>query len=212
MAVTNLGKNGYSDKQTIIAKGALTGQGMHVIVQGKVSVSGGADEGKLDETLSAGAVFCEETLVDRSAAAASTFVAVDQVCAHPTLGWAAFDLPRIPPGPDCSPSPHPHPNRNAQVITVIIDRAALRQLSEQFMNQPDALKMVDKGPKIEFKDLQFRWDMVREKMMRIRDLTSPIWVKVRVGVSSSSRTGKSGTSLSPLFLALERKPKLANLE
>jgi len=122
VAVKNLGKFGYTDAQTIVSKGDLTGQGMHIIVAGNVSVKGGPprkDGRKSDMMLGVGEHFCQETLTEKG------------------------------------PSPA-HYMAVGQVMTVMIDRAALRELSDHFMNHPELLRVEQTAVKIELRELQFR--------------------------------------------------------
>ena len=101
-----MGKEGFSNGDLIVAKGSLTGQGMHVIVQGSVSVSGGPrneDGSSSDCVLEVGGHFCSETLLEQQPAPA-------------------------------------HYTAIGQVLTVVIDRAALRELADYFMNDPEKLK------------------------------------------------------------------------
>jgi len=106
VAVRSMGKEGFSNGDLIVAKGSLTGQGMHVIVQGSVSVSGGPrneDGSSSDCVLEVGGHFCSETLLEQQPAPA-------------------------------------HYTAIGQVLTVVIDRAALRELADYFMNDPEKLK------------------------------------------------------------------------
>ena len=120
-AVRTLGKNGYSNGEAIVEKASLTGQRMHVIVQGLVSVSDGPprpDGQTSDQTLNVGDHFCHETLIEAKPAPA-------------------------------------HYTAIGSVLTVIIDRAALRELADHFLSNPEKLKRNSTELSIQMDDLDF---------------------------------------------------------